>query len=38
VKSGSKPLARGTRARGEWELEFSRVVAFSDGVFAIAIT
>jgi uncharacterized membrane protein len=26
------------RHRDEWEVEFSRIVAFSDGVFAIAIT
>jgi uncharacterized membrane protein len=26
------------RHRDEWEMEFSRIVAFSDGVFAIAIT
>jgi uncharacterized membrane protein len=29
---------RGVRHRDEWGLEFSRIVAFSDGVFAIAIT
>jgi uncharacterized membrane protein len=29
---------RGARHRDEWGLEFSRIVAFSDGVFAIAIT
>jgi uncharacterized membrane protein len=33
-----RPLERGTRSRLAWELEFSRIVAFSDGVFAIAIT
>src|ERR687897_1756045 len=26
------------RHRDEWGIEFSRIVAFSDGVFAIAIT
>jgi TMEM175 potassium channel family protein len=33
-----QPRERGKRARDDWELEFSRVVAFSDGVFAIAMT
>ena len=35
---GGRPLERGRRSREDWELEFSRVVAFSDGVFAIAMT
>jgi uncharacterized membrane protein len=30
--------AASARPRGEYEIEFSRIVAFSDGVFAIAIT
>lgn len=30
--------ARATKRRAENEIEFSRIVAFSDGVFAIAIT
>jgi uncharacterized membrane protein len=30
--------ARAAKRRGENEIEFSRIVAFSDGVFAIAIT
>ena len=29
---------RGPRRRDQWDTEFNRIVAFSDGVFAIAIT
>jgi uncharacterized membrane protein len=36
--STSAPPPRAARHRDEWEVEFSRIVAFSDGVFAIAIT
>jgi TMEM175 potassium channel family protein len=32
------PLQRGKRSRDDWGIEFSRIIAFSDGVFAIAIT
>ena len=32
------PRPKGARGREENEIEFSRIVAFSDGVFAIAIT
>ncbi len=35
---GSLPAAAESRHREEFGLEFSRIVAFSDGVFAIAIT
>src|SRR3954451_11150521 len=38
MEGGERPLRRGTRARDDWGLEFSRIIAFSDGVFAIAIT
>jgi uncharacterized membrane protein len=38
VASGEPQSARSTREREGSEIEFSRVVAFSDGVFAIAIT
>jgi len=38
-KSAAETLRRGhPRHRDEWGIEFSRIVAFSDGVFAIAIT
>ena len=34
-----RAMARGeARHRDEWDVEFNRIVAFSDGVFAIAIT
>ena len=32
------PARREPRHRDEWDTEFNRIVAFSDGVFAIAIT
>ena len=35
---GREPLHRGRRSRDDWGIEFSRIIAFSDGVFAIAIT
>jgi uncharacterized membrane protein len=38
VASGELQTGRSTRDRKGSEIEFSRVVAFSDGVFAIAIT
>ena len=31
-------MQRGRRSRDDWGIEFSRIIAFSDGVFAIAIT
>jgi uncharacterized membrane protein len=35
----ARAMARGqARHRDEWDVEFNRIVAFSDGVFAIAIT
>jgi len=38
-RQGFDPIAGGrVRHRGESEVEFSRIVSFSDGVFAIAIT
>src|ERR687897_1348140 len=37
-KSAAESVRRGPRHRDEWGIEFSRIVAFSDGVFAIAIT
>jgi uncharacterized membrane protein len=36
-RPAAAPRGRG-RHRDEWGIEFSRIVAFSDGVFAIAIT
>ena len=33
-----RPAAGEARHRDAWGIEFSRIVAFSDGVFAIAIT
>src|SRR5919108_3573279 len=39
ARSGGRSSPRGTRfAREQSELEFARIVAFSDGVFAIAMT
>jgi uncharacterized membrane protein len=38
VAAGEPSSPRSLRSRGSSEVEFSRVVAFSDGVFAIAIT
>jgi len=37
-ESRSAPAVTEARHRDEWGVEFSRIVAFSDGVFAIAIT
>ena len=33
-----RPGVRSARHREEWGVEFSRIIAFSDGVFAIAVT
>jgi uncharacterized membrane protein len=38
IEDGGVPRAREAKHREENEIEFSRIVAFSDGVFAIAIT
>jgi uncharacterized membrane protein len=38
TKAGGQPSGPGRHVRGEAEVEFARVVAFTDGVFAIAIT
>jgi TMEM175 potassium channel family protein len=38
TKAGGPPSGPRRHARGEDEVEFARVVAFTDGVFAIAIT
>jgi uncharacterized membrane protein len=38
LDDGDVSRARTAKRRAENEIEFSRIVAFSDGVFAIAIT
>jgi uncharacterized membrane protein len=38
VAAGGPTSPRSVRSRGDLEIDFSRVAAFSDGVFAIAIT
>ena len=38
MESERRPARGEARHRDEWDVEFNRIVAFSDGVFAIAIT